>query len=154
MPKVSTLFGIPHPHIKRAVVWYLVVLLAGAIAIYILYHDPKLSDDPAKRAEQLDVKSYSLGGQITAIDKDNKQLTIKTGWVQKTEKGSEFVYYTRIIQLSSDIKLFSTNRGSTNEVITEHLMEYFRIGDTITVYATGTPYQTEIITAAKIEVIR
>jgi len=145
------MLGVPHHHIKRVVVWYLVVLAAGAVAIYGLrWWNNRACDDAVSCASKLDIKEYSLGAEVTKVDADSSQLTVKTGWV----KDGQFVYYERMVKLTADTKVLAVSKEGTVPVLNKNPLSYLRIGDKVTVYGSGNPYTVTTLTATKIEVQR
>jgi|SRR3989344_2378789 len=151
MVKQPTMLGVPHHHIKRAVVWYLVLLLAGVIAIYgVRWWNNRQCDDAVSCASKLDIKEYSLGAEVTEVNADDNELKVKTGWVSD----GKFVYYERTVKLTADAKVLSVTKDGTVPVLNQNPIDYIRVGDKITIMGAGNPYTVTTLTATKIEVQR
>ena len=104
--------------------------------------------DPVQKASELEIKSFTLGGEVTAIGKD--QITIKTGWVEE----GKFIYYDRVVKITAETTAQMFTKTDKFDVANKNLAEYFKVGDKVTIYGSGNPYITETITATKIEVQR
>ncbi len=158
MPKQPSTFGVPHHHVKRAIVWYLVILVAGAVAIYVLSLKERFQQrhqTPEERAATVpQITEYSLGGEITAIDTEAQELTVRIGWVQKTAKGNEFVYYNRTVTVTPNTKILIVTTTGTTELSLKDGFKKLKTGDTVTVYGSGNPYVLQTLEATKIEVNR
>lgn len=145
------MLGVPHHHIKRMIVWYLVIIVASVAAIYgIRWWNNRPCTDAVSCASKLDIKEYSLGAEVTAINKDKNELTVKTGWVSD----GKFVYYDRTVKLTADTKVLSVSKDGTVPVLNKNPLDYLKVGNKVTVYGTGNPYTATTLTATKIEVQR
>lgn len=138
---------------------YSVVLVAVAFAgAYGFNWWQNRSAGDSKIVEQTtesgDIKEFSMGGEVLAIDKVKSELTFKTGWVQKTANGNEFVYTNRTVSIVGQTKIFSITEEGTFAVANEKLLDYFRVGDKITVYGSGNPISATTLLADKIEIQR
>src|SRR5262249_20141049 len=112
MAKDPTMLGVPHRHIKRAIIWYLVVLAVAAGVAWWLY-GRNVGTGPVEKAAQLDIKEYSLGGTVTTVSADQNHLTMKTGWVQN----GKFVYYDRTVNTTTTTQVLSVTKQGTVPVI-------------------------------------
>jgi hypothetical protein len=148
MVKQLSTLGVPHHHIKRAVIWYLVILIAGAAAVYVLRWWYGASDCNGPCVQ--DIKDYSLGAEVTSIDASKNQLSVKTGWASN----GDFVYYDRQVNLTLDTKILVVTKNGTAPILNENPIEYFKVGDKITVYGAGNAYSGTTLTATKIEIQR
>src|SRR3989344_5148646 len=146
MANQPTILGVPHHHIKRAVLWYLILLLAGVIAIYgIRLWNNRPCTDAVSCTSKLEIKEYSLGAEVVSVDANNNQLTVKTGWVQD----KKFTYYERTVSVTSSTKVLSVSKEGTVPVLNNNPLDYLRVGDKVTIYGTGNPYTATILTATK-----
>ncbi len=103
--------------------------------------------------ESKDIQEFSLGGEVLAIDKGGNQLTLKTGWVQKTDNGNQFVYTTRSILIYVTTKISSTTKDGTAVTITnKEPLDAFHVGSKITVYGSGNPITDTTLLADRVEI--
>src|SRR3989344_8447913 len=124
--------------VVRTAIWSLVALVIIVIGFFIFKPDNSYQGgDPIKRASELEIKSFTLGGEVTAIGKN--QVTIKTGWVQN----GEFVYYDRVVKITPETTAQMFTKGEKFDVANKNLAEYFKVGDKVTIYGSGNPYLTE-----------
>jgi len=137
-------------HTLRIVGWALGVIVLIVIATFIFNSTDvfKKDGDPVQQASELDIKTFSLGGEVTAINSDS--LTVRTGWVQK----GEFVYYDRTIKFTDKTEVLAVMKTQILPVLNQNPLDYFQVGDKITVYGDGNPYIVDLITATKVEVNR
>lgn len=133
-----------------------VVLIVGGYFVYrnYFYRPPFNPVTAPERAADLDIKEYSLGGEVLTVDIKKAQLTFKTGWITKTDKGSEFVYYTRTVNTTKDTKFYQVIGKDTFAIANKNPLTFLKVGDNIVVYGTGNPYVADTLTATKIEVHR
>lgn len=149
MAKQPSTLGVPHHHVKKAVLWYIIIILIGVASFYVYrwWYERGACEGPTC-AEN--IKDYSLGAEVTDIDTSNNQLSVRTGWVSD----GEFVYYDRTVNLTSSTEVLAVTRNGTVPALNNNPINYFRVGDKITVYGEGTPYGSNTLTATKIEVQR
>ena len=135
--------------VVRTAIWSLVVLVIIVIGFLVLKPDNSYQGgDPVQKASELEIKSFTLGGEVTALGKN--QITIKTGWVEE----GKFVYYDRIVKITPETTAQMFIKGDKFDVANKDLASYFLVGDKVTIHGSGNPYITETITATKIEVQR
>lgn len=145
------MLGVPHRHIKRMIVWYLIILAVLVGVLYGVYwwHNRSCTD-PASCGGHVNIKDYSLGGEVTAVSADQNQFTMKTGWVSN----GKYVYYDRTVMTTADTKMVSVSKQGTVPVLNKNPLDYLRVGDKITITGTGNPYTATTLTATQIQVQR
>ena len=136
---------------KELVVVSAVVIVAGVATFYILnWWNNRPCYDAVSCASKLNIKEYSLGAEVLAVNTDKNQLTVKTGWVSD----SKFTYYERTVKLTADTKVLSVTKDGTVPVLNQNPIDYIRVGDKITIVGAGNPYTVATLTVTKIEVQR
>jgi hypothetical protein len=136
-------------YIFRIVTWLLVAVIIIVIGILVFnYKLSSLEGEPVQQARELDIKTFSLGGEVVATSAE--QITLKTGWIEN----GEFVYYDRFVKINGQTKIFTISSTGTNPVNTNNPSSYIKVGDKITVSGAGNPYTVDTVTATKIEIRR
>ncbi len=133
------------------------VLIAVVVAAFGFRWWQNRSSEDSKIVEQTiksgDIKDFSLGGEVIAIDKAKSELTFNTGWVQKTDKENEFVYTTKTIIIYATTKIESISEdGAVARVVNKDPLDAFHVGDKITVYGSGNPIIATTLFADRVEI--
>lgn len=133
---------------------FIVIAVVVAAFGFRWWHNRSSKDSRVveKTIESADVKEFALGGDVVAVDKAKSEFTLKTGWVQKTDKGNQFVYMNRTILIYVTTKIYSVTKDSTLAVTNKKPVDSFRVGDKVTVYGSGNPITANTLLADKVEI--
>jgi hypothetical protein len=108
-----------------------------------------LNSDPAERASQLDINSFTFGAKVLAVREGS--LWVETGWVQD----GRIVAHERGIGLNSSAKVYLlVDDAEPTLVEGEDPISNIVVGDEIVVYTKGNPYQSDFIMSSRIDVMR
>src|SRR3989338_2037175 len=125
---------------KTIIIWCIVVLAAAAVAAWWLYGLPHVAP--------------SRAGEVASIDKENRQLTVRVIVLQKKNDGVEHSSYYRNVNITPSSAVLAVSQEGTVPVLNENPLDFFKIGDLVTVYAYGEPQAETAVSADKIEIAR
>jgi len=138
---------------KTLTIFLLLILIIVIFGVTTLYFSKqRTSELPVERASRVDISEFSFGGEIIAIGE--LDITLKTGWVERTDAGNKFVEHEIVVKLNSDTKMWLITGGSKLPMTTENPISNLQNNDKLTVYSQESPYNGSAITAIRIEVFR
>ncbi len=146
MAKQPQTLGVPHHHIKRAVIWYAAALVLIAAVVWWVQAD--------RSASPLGPREFSLAGKVTTIDTKDAELKISTTWLEKDGDAVKKNSYDRTVRLDEKTTVLVVTKDGTAPVLNKEPITFFKVGDLVTVHGFGQPENGDSFSATKIEVNR
>lgn len=142
--------------LKPLLIFIVIAVIVAAVGFRWWYNPSAGNSKVVERIiKSADIKEFSIGGEVVEINKAEGQLTFKTGWVQETANGKEFIYTTRSIIVLPQTKIQSISKDGVSTTVTnKDPLVAFRVGDKIIVYGSGNPITSTTLLADKIEIQR
>jgi len=116
---------------KKLIYSGLVVLLV--VAGLWFYFSNRPEELASEKAAKLEIAGSSFEGEVMSIS--SSEAVIRSGKVERTEQGNQFVQYDKTISFADKIKFVSN--GEEIEIELADIISYIKVGDKAVFYGSG-----------------